>query len=271
MKSCASPAELLLCALADSKAGVAEATAEHVRDCTACRGRVSELRALLERTAAPPADHLDDFSFAEVAGATNESEIDDPTLAHLAGCEECRIALTEIASLVRDPFVRAELDRDGALSIVDGGAREDRGQAVRRPRVYRARIAVAGLAAAAALLLMARFLPRQATGIEPSTAIRHATIDVARAPRPVSPLGTVDDVGTMTWTSVPHADRYRVTVFDARGKVVWETEVNDTSATPPGAVLERSAGELRWRVKARTSFDRWIDSDFAEFSLRGDK
>src|SRR5512140_3049320 len=123
MTSCVSPAELLLCALADSRPGVAVTPATHVRDCDSCRERVNEARARLARMPARPTDHLDDFSFAELSDATKESEIDDAAAAHLADCEECRVALAEIASLVRDPFVRAELDRDGSLSIVAGGGR----------------------------------------------------------------------------------------------------------------------------------------------------
>jgi len=271
MTSCVSPADLLLCALAESNPGAAEPPADHVRDCTSCRARVNELRARLARVSDRHTDHLDDFAFAEVVDAANESEIPDSTLAHFVDCEQCRGALLELASLMRDPFVRAELERGEGLSVVAGGARGDRMTSMLRPRFHVSRAAVAGLAVAAAALLMVRLYPRQTAGVESSTAIRHATIDAARAPRPVAPLGTVGEVSTMTWTSVPHADRYRVSIFDATGQVVWEAEVSDTTAQPPSDILAHRPGELRWRVKARTSFDRWIDSDFAEFSLQGDR
>jgi hypothetical protein len=270
MTACASPAELLLCALTESRPSAAE-TADHVRQCASCDARVHELSARISRMPTSPSDHLDEFSFAEVAGATNEREIRDEAVAHLSSCEECRAALSEIASVMRDPFVCAELEREGSLSIVAEGARSDRTSSMRRPHINAGRAAIAGLAVAAAALLMVRLYPKQSSGVESSTAIRHATIDAARAPRPVAPLGDVGRVGAMTWTSVPHADRYRVSIFDSGGQVVWETEVTDTTANPPNELLAHKAGDLRWRVKARTSFDRWIDSDFAEFSLRGDR
>lgn len=274
MTTCATPAELLLFAIANSNVGVADVLSDHVRGCRACQERVAELKtrlAELARSRVAVADHLDDLAFAEVADAARARDLDNASVEHLARCERCEGALSEIVSLMRDPFVRAELDRDGPLSIVAGGARENRSPDTRRLRGHPKRIALAGLAAAAALLLTVRLLPWHGTGAEPSTVIRHATIDVARAPRLVSPLGSVSRVRALTWTSVPRADRYRVSVFDGAGQVVWEDELSDTTVMPPVGVLERRTGELRWRVKARTSFDRWIDSDFAEFSLRGDQ
>jgi hypothetical protein len=274
MTTCATPAELLLFAIAHSNIVAADALSDHVRDCAACQERVAELKtrlAELARTRVAVADHLDDLAFAEVADTMHARDLDDASLEHLARCEQCSGALSEIVSLVRDPFVRAELDRDGPLSIVAGGARENRSLDTRRLRGHPRRIALAALAAAAGLLLTVRLLPWHRAGAEPPTVIRHATIDVARAPRLVSPLGSVSRVHALTWTSVPRADRYRVSVFDGAGQVVWEDELSDTTVTPPVGVLGRSTGELRWRVKARTSFDRWIDSEFAEFSLRGDQ
>lgn len=274
MTTCATPAELLPFSIANSNVGVADVLSDHVRGCAACQERVAELKtrlAELARTRVVAADHLDDLAFAEVADTTHARDLDDASIEHLARCERCEGALSEIVLLMRDPFVRAELDRDGPPSIVAGGARGNRSMDTRRFRVRPRRIALAGLAAAAALLLTVRLLTWHGAGAEPPTVIRHATIDVARAPRLVSPLGSVGRVLTLTWTSVPRADRYRVSVFDGAGQVVWEDELTDTTVTPPVGVLGQRTGELRWRVKARTSFDRWIDSDFAEFSLRGDQ
>jgi hypothetical protein len=276
MTNCATPAELLLVVIADSHSGAPGEWSGHIGSCKTCRARLDELR---ERTAAlaatyhVPAAHLDDFSLAEVAGASRMSELADAAIAHLGRCEPCRREQAEIVRLLRDPLVRAELDRDRPLSLVtgDADARVSREKASRVRRPSLTRIAAASLAAAAALFITVRVWQSNGPGADTPAALRHATIDVAHASLPVAPLGDVRHVDAMVWTSVPHADLYRVSIFDTRGQVLWETEVSDTTATPPDELLRKSSGELRWRVKARTSFDQWIDSDFADFSLKGDR
>jgi hypothetical protein len=276
MTNCATPAELLLVVIADPNSGAPEDWSGHVESCRTCRARLYELQARLPslaKTYGVTAAHLDDFAFSEVAGASRMSELADSAIAHLSHCEPCRREQAEIVKLLRDPLVRAELDRDRPLSLVagDADARVTLERTSRGRRPYLTRIAAAGLAAAAALFIAVRVLPSNGPGAETSAALRHATIDVAHASVPVAPRGEVRHVDAMVWTSVPHADLYRVSIFNSQGQVVWEAEVSDTTATPPVELLQQSSGELRWRVKARTSFDQWIDSDFAEFSLKRDR
>jgi hypothetical protein len=276
MTNCATPAELLLFVIAELQPGAPDEWVDHTASCKTCRARLDELRerrASLGATDGAATAHLDDFAFAEAAGASRIGELPDAVIAHLGHCEPCRREQAEIVKLLGDPLVRAELDRERPLSLVsdDARARATRERTSHNRRPYLTRIAAAGLAAAAALFITISVVRRQGSGSEGPAALRHATIDVAHASILVAPLGDVRGVDSMVWTSVPHADLYRVSIFDRRGQVVWETEVTDTTATPPVAVLERMSGELRWRVKARTSFDRWIDSDFAEFSLKGDQ
>jgi hypothetical protein len=275
MMNCATPAELLL-VIADPRSGGPDNWSDHIGSCSTCMARLDELRARtasLATTSRDASAHLDDFSFAEVAGASRMRELSDAAVAHLADCEPCQREQAEIVRLLRDPLVRAELNRERPLSLVagDAGARVTLERTSRDRRSYLTRVAVAGLAAAAALFITVRVLRPHGPVAEAPAALRHATIEVAHAPLPVAPLGEVRHVDAMVWTSVPHADLYRVSIFDRRGQVVWETEVSDTTATPPGHLLEQTSGELRWRVKARTSFDQWIDSNFAEFSLKGDR
>jgi hypothetical protein len=85
----------------------------------------------------------------------------------------------------------------------------------------------------------------------------------------LAPSGNVARVDTLRWTSVPKADLYRVTVFDANGGVAWEAEGVDTNIAVPSEVARKWSGELRWRVKARTGFDRWVDSEFGGFVVDG--
>jgi hypothetical protein len=72
---------------------------------------------------------------------------------------------------------------------------------------------------------------------------------------------------TFRWSNVPHADRYRLTLYDRNATVVWEAEGSDTAmVTPPSITLDGRAVYL-WRVQARTGWDRWVASDLIEFSV----
>jgi hypothetical protein len=85
--------------------------------------------------------------------------------------------------------------------------------------------------------------------------------DVA-APRASATAHAVHPLDTLWWTSVPRADRYVVELFDPNGAIVWEREGEDTSVVLPAVLASRSAGSLRWRVRARIGFDRWVESEF---------
>ena len=69
------------------------------------------------------------------------------------------------------------------------------------------------------------------------------------------------------WTSVPHAERYRLTLFDATGKVVWESQASDTVATLPTTIELTPSASYFWRVEAQTGWNRWVKSDLVEFSV----
>jgi hypothetical protein len=168
----------------------------------------------------------------------------DPTLrpeieAHLADCALCRLEVVEVSRLVRS--------------------------VPRRPSWQ-----FIGPAAAAAVLLIAvgiwQLVPDQASN---APVLRESAITTAPAPIPVGPVGRVARVDSISWTTVPGADRYRLTVFDVGGEVVWETEGADTVSMLPAAVRLEQGQSYFWKVEARTGFDRWVDSDLTEFTIAG--
>lgn len=221
------------------------------------------MRARLSALPTDDGDHLDEMALAEVLDASSDEAVNDEALAHLTACHECREELTALVALVSVPEVRAELGRP------EWRSRDARVIPVRRRAI---RIAGGALAAAAVTLFAVKAVAMRERGVESATAIRHSTIEVAAAPRLVTPRGNVARVDTLTWTAVPGADRYRVTVFDENGGTAWEGEAADTFVTVPSDVSARWSGALRWRVKARTSFDRWVDSEFGEFTvIEGDR
>jgi anti-sigma factor RsiW len=155
---------------------------------------------------------------------------------HLAACAECRAEVVAVARLAR------------GLPV---------------PRRW---TVLVPLAAAAAVLVL-YFAPWQRSPEQAGSVLREPAVTTTVAPRPVAPLGAVAALPALLWTSVPHADRYRVTVFDSNGSVVWETQVADTVALLPHVIALRAGVPYFWKVAARTGWDRWVASDLTSFTL----
>lgn len=83
----------------------------------------------------------------------------------------------------------------------------------------------------------------------------------------MSPVGDVASAATLQWTLVAGADRYRVTLFNAAGAVLFEAQVTDTAVTLPDSVVIAQGRSYLWKVEARTGWDRWAASDLIEFRV----
>jgi hypothetical protein len=157
--------------------------------------------------------------------------------AHAAECDLCRAELIETASLLRT-----------------------------RPSVRRWYLP-AGVAAAAAAGVMLVLWTQPAGGPEGSSGYREPVVTTAVAPAIVAPRGAATAAHRLVWTAVPRADRYRLTLFDETGSVVWETQTTDTAALLPDSVRLRTGTSYLWKVEAQTGWNRWVASDLVEFSL----
>lgn len=190
-------------------------------------------------------DCLDDDSVAALAeGALPDSDRELAQL-HLSECHTCRSAVASIARAIDSPEVAAEL------------ARLDR--PARLSRFWRA------AAIAAAAVVLAVVVPMSVR--EPASPHRSAPITAAPAPAAVWPVGTVASVPSLRWTSVPGANRYRVTLFTADGTALFATQLRDTSTIVPDSVRLAPGVAYWWRVDARTGFDRWTESALNEFTV----
>jgi predicted anti-sigma-YlaC factor YlaD len=118
------------------------------------------------------------------------------------------------------------------------------------------------LAAAATVLLL--FWPWRA-GRDP--VHREPAVVTSQAPGVIAPRGVVTSAPAVVWSLVPGADRYRVSVFDSVGRVLWETSTADTILAVPDSVGLTHGAAYFWRVHARTGYDRWIESSLVEFRL----
>jgi len=203
-----------------------------------------ELKRVLDtrvRSETPTPDCLQDDLIAALADGSLAPYASAAVLPHVASCSHCRAAVASVARVLADPAVARE------LSVSRSGR-----------RWYP--IAVP-LAVAAVLLLLL-----SSPGDDRSPAHRGPPLPPpATTPIPRSPLGAVAAVHDLRWSPVAGADRYRVTVFDATGGVVYAAEASDTVIAVPDSVPFVPGAAYLWKVDARTGFDRWATSELAEF------
>lgn len=131
-----------------------------------------------------------------------------------------------------------------------------------RPRWRR--LAIPLTAAAAALLLIA--LPSDQFDVPDSHRDRPPVAAVER-PVGVAPVGPIDSVVRFEWRRVEGADRYRVTLFDSTGVVLWSSSTADTIASVPDSVALEPTGTYLWQIEARLGFDRWLASELERFEV----
>ncbi len=157
--------------------------------------------------------------------------------AHAAACDECRAELVEAAWLLRTQ--------------------------PRRRGWYVPAGAVAAAAAAVFLVVWSGSVK-----VPPGPPdFREPALTTAVAPVVVAPRGVTSSAARLVWTAVPHADRYRLTLFDGKGSVVWETQTPTTSALLPDSIRLLPGALYLWKVEAQTGWNRWVASDLVEFSL----
>lgn len=189
----------------------------------------------------PLTSHLD----AELTAAYLEHRLSGARLVatedHLASCSSCRAEVAQLSSLLRG--------RSRGRFMHIGG------------------MTTAAAAAAAVLLIVASSEIREESQAD---AHRASSAPMGAAVELVSPKGADSPIQEWRWRPSPGADRYELTVFDAEGRVVWDTSTVQTvvTARPSGLEIGR---QYFWRVRARIGWDSWASSDFAEFTPGGNR
>lgn len=184
------------------------------------------------------AGHLTSGELAAYLDRALPAEERDRAEAHFAECQSCRAELVGAARLLQ-----------------------------RVPRVVRWYLP-AGVAAAAALVLM--FAPVRHAAIPnagSASTFREPGVTSVAAPSAIAPRGHAPSVRAFVWSRVPQADHYRLTVVDANGSVLWETQTADTSAVTPVSFPLIPGASYFWKVDAQTRWDRWVASELVEFSV----
>jgi len=226
------------------------AVAVHVATCPECleqltwiREATGELRAAAPSRWAETPQCLSEAAVAAFVDGQSAGAAREATVAHLAGCARCRAMVASVARLAAAEGVALEAP-------------------AAQPLWRRWQVPVA---AAAALLLVVLTWPRGNDQI--GTGHRAPTITAAAAPVPLAPVAAVAEARVLRWSAVPGADRYHVTLFDAGGRVRYESQLADTVATLPDSIALVPGQPYLWSVEARIGWDRWTTSPLTAFSV----
>ena len=194
-----------------------------------------------DRTGHLTADQLVAFLGHELgAEARRDAEL------HLARCTECRDELVAVTEILQPE-------------------RTDRSQ---RKIPWRVLAPVA--AAAAAVFLMVAG-PWSAGSNDDVPQHRDVPVQTSTVPIPVAPLGSVSAVEKLVWRGVDAADRYRLTLFDAEGEVLWKATTPDTVINLPESVELTAGSRYLWRLEARVGWDMWEASELIDFEIEPDE
>ena len=239
--------------------GAGDEVARHVDECGGCRGLVAMLRTqanALRLTAVPTGDATADCLDDEILAAFAAGEIDpaDSTAAvtHLLDCARCSHEVASVARLLDGTNVKSEIERLGRRPVRHTVASQPR-------RLLR------GLMVAAALIIL--LVPGSSQLSK--RLYREESVTGATAPRLVAPVDIATPLDAFKWTSVPRADRYRITVFARDGSVIWEAQTRDTAIALPDRIVSAPNDTILWRVEAHVGWeDRWASSDLTMLTVR---
>jgi len=161
---------------------------------------------------------------------------------HLAHCTECRDELVAVTEILHP-------------------ARKDR-------QVPWRTLAPVAAAAAAIVLLVAG--PWSVSDSDDMPQHRDTPALASGVPTPVTPVGSVPEVDQLVWLHVESADRYRLTLYDAEGEVLWKATSEDTVVDLPNSVVLTPGSRYLWLLEARVGWDLWDASELIDFRIDPD-
>jgi hypothetical protein len=203
-----------------------------------------------DRTGHLSEDHLVAFLGHELL-ADEQREVE----LHLARCAECRDELVAVTEILQP----------------DGSEWTDRQSQTNLPaRKIPWRVLAPVAAAAAAVILMVAG-PWNPGGTDDAPQHRDTPAQSSLVPTPVAPLGTVSAVEQLVWRGVDGADRYRLTLYDSEGEVLWKATTPDTVLDLPESVVLNAGSRYLWRLEARVGWDMWEASELIDFKIEPDE
>lgn len=181
--------------------------------------------------------HLSDAELTAYLGHELAGQALEEAELHLARCGECRAAVVEATAILR-PARRARLP------------------------------VFASIAAAAAAVLFFTVWPQAGPSPVPPASHRDAPA-ASVAPAAIAPAGPSDEVREFVWSRAAGAERYRLTLFDAEGAVLWKVATTDTLLRLPAFVPLYPGRQYLWKVESRSGWDTWESSALTPFEIGG--
>ena len=179
-------------------------------------------------------------------------------MIHVADCADCCFRLAAVARLLSDATIEDEL----------AALHSRRRLALASPRTFALGSLAAAAVAAIVMLAPSQLRNGDAPGGDVPAHHRDPGNQTLTAPA-VAAVSAASLLDSLRWTGVPEADLYRVRIWDGEGTVVWSTETRPTTLPLPSSL---TPGILYlWDVSARTGWDRWVSSELAELSIRGNR
>jgi len=183
--------------------------------------------------------HLSEDQLVAFLGHELEAGERQAAELHLARCTECRDELVAVTEIL---------------------------QPGRKDRRIPWRILGPAAAAAAAVILVVGG-PWNLDSPDEVPQHRDTPAQISAVPTPVEPLGSVSEVERLVWLGVDSADRYRLTLYDAEGQVLWKATTADTVVQLPDSVALSPGSRYLWRLEARVGWDLWEASDLIDFRI----
>lgn len=188
----------------------------------------------------------------DTLGALAEGSLDEPTrsavLPHVAECARCRSTVASLSRALADPDLSREIE-----------------QVTPRSRSWRGILVTAILAAAIVMVLL---VPPELFR-NPAPGTHRAGETIVEVPGSLVPTGVVAAVDELRWSGVEGAARYRVTLFDRDGRVLFEANPTGASVALPDSVSLLPGTQYLWKVEAQVAAGRSVSSELVSFTLRG--
>jgi len=178
--------------------------------------------------------HPDDGAVARYLDGIVDAEERDRIEDHLAECDACRAKLGELMHIL----------------------------ATRPRRRWMPLVPVLAAAAAVLVILWSGNLNRADHAVTRDPALTETL-----APVPLLPIGLVAQIDSIRWSAVPGAARYRLNLFTADGRVLWQAGLTDTVVALPDSVVLAPHATYYWQIKAKTDYGRWVESELAAFTV----
>jgi predicted anti-sigma-YlaC factor YlaD len=229
-------------------------------------------------TAARLLDHPSEVVTAAYLEGTLDPETTERVERHLASCMPCRSLVRDARAVAGAPEAAVPAELLARAREMAGSGTGSTARTVDAARSSARWIFAGGVATAAiivvAIVLIARPAPDRRGGLAVETGeaggTRYRASDQGAlaplAPAPGARIETPE--ATLTWSALPDAERYVVTVLDTGGTVLATIEVRAPASSAAFAWTGKRPATLLWKVRALRLDRTLAESRPVSFEMR---